>query len=273
MSDEETGSNEGAEVESAPSASFLDGVDSQFREDPSVSKFTNVNDLVKEHVNLQSLLGRKGVIVPNSDDSPDIWNKYRSEMGIPDSHEGYEIPPDQSNDVFQKLAEASFDANLTADQYTKVTNALSAWQDSADESMSKDAESIMEENLSSLRKEWGRSFEAKTNIGASALNKLTGGNPDRLASLQLSDGTQLGNDPAFIKMMAEIGSSFQEKGLLEGSNANHSAMSPEEAASKLSQIMADPEKSAILFSQDYHPSKDELVKERERLLSFAYPED
>ena len=50
-------------------------------------------------------------------------------------------------------------------------------------------------------------------------------------------------------------------------------MSPDEAQSKLSQLMADPEKSAILFSQEFHPSKEELVKERQRLLSFAYPQD
>ena len=74
-------------------------------------------------------------------------------------------------------------------------------------------------------------------------------------------------------MMAEIGNSFQEKGLLEGTNTNYGAMSPEEANAKLSQIMSDPEKAAILFSQEFHPSKQELVKERERLLSFAYPED
>jgi len=276
MNEETAESNEDGEVtevESAPTPSFLDGVDSQFREDPSVSKFNNVNDLVKEHVNLQSMLGRKGVIVPNAEDSPETWNKYKSEMGIPENQEGYEVPPDQSNDVFQRLAEASFNANLSSDQYDKIVNSFSSWQESADENLFKEAELTTEENISGLRKEWGRSFEAKTNIGASALNKLTEGNPDTLASIELSNGTQLGNEPAFIKMMAEIGNSFQEKGLLEGTNTNYGAMSPEEANAKLSQIMSDPEKAAILFSQEFHPSKQELVKERERLLSFAYPDN
>jgi len=71
--------------------------------------------------------------------------------------------------------------------------------------------------------------------------------------------------------MASMGDALQDKGLIEGAVVNNAAMSPDEAQSKLSMLMGDPEKAGILFSADFNPAKEALVKERERLLSFAYP--
>ena len=253
---------------------FLDVIDNQFREDPSISKFSNVNDLVKEHVNLQSLLGRKGVILPKEGDSEEIWNKYRSEMNVPSEFTGYlNEETSEENELLSHLAKVAHENNLSLDQYQNIIKGYESWQQEYDVISEKEINLKTNENINSLRKEWGRAFEAKTDIGASALNNLTNGNSEAIANMQLSDGTFLGNNPDFIRIMASVGETLQEKGLMEGITSNTSAMSPEEAQSKIAGMMADPEKAAILFSQDFHPSKEELVKERERLLSFAYPQD
>lgn len=253
---------------------FLDVIDNQFREDPSISKFSNVNDLVKEHVNLQSLLGRKGVILPKEGDSEEIWNKYRSEMNVPSEFSGYlNEETSEENELPSHLAKVAHENNLSLDQYQNIIKGYESWQQEYNVISEKEINLKTNENINSLRKEWGRAFEAKTDIGASALNNLTNGNSEAIANMQLSDGTFLGNNPDFIRIMASVGETLQEKGLMEGITSNTSAMSPEEAQSKIAGMMADPEKAAILFSQDFHPSKEELVKERERLLSFAYPQD
>lgn len=253
---------------------FLDVIDNQFREDPSISKFSNVNDLVKEHVNLQSLLGRKGVILPKEGDSEEIWNKYRSEMNVPSEFTGYlNEETSEENELLSHLAKVAHENNLSLDQYQNIIKGYESWQQEYNVISEKEINLKTNENINSLRKEWGRAFEAKTDIGASALNNLTNGNSEAIANMQLSDGTFLGNNPDFIRIMASVGETLQEKGLMEGITSNTSAMSPEEAQSKIAGMMADPEKAAILFSQDFHPSKEELVKERERLLSFAYPQD
>ena len=36
-------------VQDVAGSSFLDSVDDQYRSDPSISKFSNINDLAKEH--------------------------------------------------------------------------------------------------------------------------------------------------------------------------------------------------------------------------------
>lgn len=257
-----------------PVTGFLDSIDNQFREDPNISKFSNVNDLAREHVNLQSLLGRKGVILPKEGDSEDVWNKYRSEMNVPSDFNDYNKEGLlEEGELSLHLAKIAHENNLSVDQYQSIINGYDSWQEESDLNSEEEVNLKTSENIESLKKEWGRAFVAKTDIGASALNNLTNGNPDSIANIELSDGTFLGNNPGFVKILASIGETLQEKGLMEGIISNTSAMSPEEAQSKIASIMADPEKSAILFSQDFHPAKEELIKERERLLSFAYPQE
>ena len=195
-------------------------------------------------------------------------------MNIPSDSSGYfgDIKP-EDGELPSHIAKVAHNSNLSVDQYNEVMNGYEEWYGKVVESSKQEIEQITNSNIEGLKKEWGRAYDAKTDIGGSALNTLTKGNAEAIASIELSDGTALGNNPEFIKIMASMGEALQEKGLLQGANTNTSAMSPEEAQSKLSHLMADPEKSAILFSQDFHPSKEELVKERERLLSFAYPQD
>ena len=251
----------------------MDAIDAQYRDDPSISKFSNVNDLVKEHVNLQSLLGRKGVVVPKEGDPQEIWSKYRSEMGIPEDASGYIEGSDEQDELTSHLAEIAHRNNLSASQFKELLSGYANYYSGSLEKAEKEAESLTEENLASLKKEWGRSYEAKANIGSSALNTITNGSPDAIANIVLSDGTLLGNNPFFVKAMASVGEVLQEKGLLQGESVHTSAMSPDEAKARLSQLMGDPERSSILFSQDFHPMKEELVKERQRLLGFAYPNE
>tara|TARA_R110002020_G_scaffold35297_4_gene106668 strand:+ start:4452 stop:5288 length:837 start_codon:yes stop_codon:yes gene_type:complete len=273
MSEEES-SKESSEDSnnSEPSGNFLDGIESEYREDPSISKFDNLNDLAKEHVNLQSLLGRKGVIVPNENDSDDVWNKYRSEIGVPSSYEKYSIPDGAEEDsIHSRIAKKAHELNVSSDQYSEIMSQYDNWYNEIIESGEKEAESKTQENIDILKKDWGRAYDAKANLGATALNTITNGQPESVASIQLADGTLLGNNPDFIKAMASIGENMTEKGMLDGKSVNNSAISPEEAHSRLNEMMQDPEKFKILFSGDFHPSKEELVKQRQRLLSFAYP--
>lgn len=257
----------------ADSGSFLDGIDTSIRNDPNISKFKNVNDLAKEHVNLQSLIGRKGVVLPKEGDPDEVWSNYRKEMDIPNDSSEYIQGVQDIGEFESKLAEIAHESNMSKTQFDKILSGYSDYYESSSKHAEQEATVLTEENISSLKEEWGRAYDAKANIGSSALNSLTNGNPKKIAEIQLADGTVLGNNPEFIKIMASVGESYQEKGLLDGVQTSGAQMSPEEAQRKLSELMSDSEKQAILFNSDFHPAKEELVRERERLLKFAYPED
>lgn len=262
------------------SMSFLDSVEDEYRNDPSISKFKNINEMAKEHVNLQSILGRKGVVLPTEEDGAEIWNRYRKDMGIPDNHQnysksGFEAPEEigWDSDFESSIAEAAHKLNISDSQFSGLLNAYASGLKQSLEKNEQINQESSEKSRAQLKKEWGAAYEANVNIGINALSHLTNGSPKSIAEITLSDGSSLGNNTDFIKLMSSIGKQFQERGLINGESVNNSALSPEEAIKKLSALMADPEKSSILFNPDFHPSKEELVKERERLLSFAYPED
>ena len=279
MSEDLGGSVEAPVEVDESSNSFLDSVDDQYRSDPSISKFSSVNDLAKEHVNLQSLLGKKGIVVPGEDDGQEIWDRYRKDMGIPDSPETYtrsfegKTEDGWDHNIENSMAAAAHSANISDSQFNELLSAYSNTIKAAQESNAVEIGNMKEENDAALRKEWGSAYDAKINMGRLALNQMTNGSPNDLANVQLSNGSMLGDNPLFIKMMSSMGESLQEKGIIQGESVNQSAMTPEEAQNQLSALMADPEKSAILFSQDFNPAKGELVKQRERLLSFAFPSE
>ena len=277
---EDVGGLEEAPVETeSVSSSFLDSVEDQYRSDPSISKFSSINDLAKEHVNLQSLLGKKGVVVPGENDGQEIWDKYRNDMGIPDTPENYSRSFEGKSEanwdpnIENSMAAAAHAANVSDNQFNALLDAYAQSMKASQESAAVEIGNLNQQNDAVLRKEWGSAYDAKINMGRLALNQMTDGDPNSIANVQLSDGTMLGDNPLFIKMMSMMGESLQEKGIIDGGSVNQTAMTPDDAKNQLSQLMADPEKSAILFSQDFHPAKQELVKERERLLSFAYPQE
>lgn len=277
---EDVGGFEEAPVETeSVSSSFLDSVEDQYRNDPSISKFSSINDLAKEHVNLQSLLGKKGVVVPGENDGQEIWDKYRNDMGIPDTPENYsrsfegKSEANWDSNIENSMAAAAHAANISDNQFNALLDAYAQSMKASQESAAVETGNLNQQNDAALRKEWGSAYDAKINMGRLALNQMTDGDPNSLANVQLSDGTMLGDNPGFIKMMSMMGESLQEKGIIDGESVNQTAMTPDDAKTQLAQLMADPEKSAILFNQDFHPAKQELVKERERLLSFAYPQE
>ena len=74
------------------------------RSDPLIKGFDSPEALASEHRNLQSLIGRKGVIRP-ADDAPDShWEKFHNDMGRPATPgeyklEGFERPEGVGWDV------------------------------------------------------------------------------------------------------------------------------------------------------------------------------
>ena len=51
--------------------------------------------MVKEHVNLQSLIGKKGVIPPGEKDGAEAWERYYNQLGRPPRPELYQFAKPQ----------------------------------------------------------------------------------------------------------------------------------------------------------------------------------
>ena len=84
--------NGASNVQSRPSGANggdpLAALPDDLKSHPSLSAYRkgesfDLPGLVKEHVNLQSLIGKKGIVPPGEKDGPEAWDRYYNQLGRP----------------------------------------------------------------------------------------------------------------------------------------------------------------------------------------------
>ena len=70
---------------------WFNNIPQEYQERPSIAAFKDkgFEDFIKDYVNKDSLVGRKGVLLPKEDDDEDL-NRFYSELGRPETPENYE---------------------------------------------------------------------------------------------------------------------------------------------------------------------------------------
>lgn len=150
----------------------------------SLSKFKNVNDLIKAYDSANKLVGRKGVILPEANSSPEEVAAYRKAMGVPESPDGYakETMPDAIPEGIQwsdEIAKSYFEVAHKHNIPPSAMKALIALNLKHREfELQAQNESIMEtkqQGMSFLRHRWGVDFDRNLGIAQRAV-VLEGGN-------------------------------------------------------------------------------------------------
>ena len=103
-----------------------------------------------------------------------------------------------------------------------------------------------------------------------AFAAAAGGQSDSLRLLRLSDGTELGNHPDFIRMMAGLGEKISEDGLTGEKTSARFTMTPEEATREIASFRYE-NREAIQSAN--HPEHQESVARLGQLYAMAYPEE
>lgn len=274
---EENTENENVEI---PAGSWMDGIDDSYRSDPTISKHTDLNSLMKEHVGAQAMLGRKGLVIPKEGDDETVYSSYREALGVPTSAEAYTLEGFSPNESLQwdkdfqgVLNQVAHEESISDKGLARILSTYAEWAQGKIDGASGAASELTSAQLQTLKEEFGGTYEAKTGAAAAALNSLTSGDPGSVANQILSDGTKLGDNPGFIKVMAQVGASMAEKGLIGEKVVNTGGMTPEEAQKALDKLEGNRENFESIFNDPYSPDHKELVAERERLLQYAYPEE
>lgn len=61
------------------------------RTDPTLANIDSIERLAQDHVNAQSLLGRKGAVVPKEGDPPEMFDEFFKAAGRPEAPDGYDL--------------------------------------------------------------------------------------------------------------------------------------------------------------------------------------
>lgn len=238
------------------------------REHTALAPIQDIDNLAKAYVNASAMIGRDKIPIPGEHSTPEDWMDVYTRLGRPDSGDAYDLNAGENADADMMgwFKATAHDVGLNNTQAQKLV-------DSYNELLAKnvaeqpDLEQIRAGVETELRQEYGNALADRLKL-ANSVSREFGG--DELTEIQLSDGTLLGDNPAFIRAMVSAGEYIRER-LSEdkfvGVEKTDTSMTPQEAQEKLREI-EDPR--GPLWDRK-HPAHSQYVQDRNRIYEEIYP--
>ena len=238
--------------------SWKEAISEEFRQDPNIEKFTEIDALAKSYINATKMIGQDKVAVPNKNSTEDQWNEVYDKLGRPESPDKYSldvksdvVPLD--NGAVKQFAENAHKLGLSNKQAQGVLEFYKNSMEGTAQQSKVDTETAQVQAEQELRQEWGREFEnnvkkagalAKANINSDILD------------LELKSGIRVGDHPELIKGFAKIASMMSEDKIVspESDGANKSA----DIESEISTITNNTDGP---YWNKGHPDHDKVVQQ------------
>ena len=208
----------------------------EYKNHPSIQKFSDANGLAKSYLSLESLMGRDKIPVPKGEDDVNAWSMYNKAFNIPSSAEDYkfEIEGQEANlDEFKKLAHKYHLSNDVAQQLLNAhIEDFKQYENAKIQAFNAQAE----EATKALKAEWGLKYDENLKLAKNFLEKMS---ENKEEFEYFND--KIGNDVHFIKLLSKMGNSISEGSLggFEGQAVGFTK-TPAEAKAELDKIMNDP---------------------------------
>ena len=201
--------------------SWKEAISEEFRTNPNIEKFTEIDALAKSYINATQMIGQDKVAVPNKNSTEDQWNEVYDKLGRPESADKYAL--DIKSDVvpfddgaIKQFAENAHKLGLSNKQAQGVLEFYKNSMEGTAKQSQVDVETSQVQAEQELRKEWGREFESNVQrAGALAKANL---NTDIL-DLELKNGMRVGDHPELIKGFAKIASLLTEDKIISSDDA------------------------------------------------------
>ena len=244
MSEEQVAEVSAPEMEQEVAQSVEDwrsSIPEEIRSHRSLQHIGDVGALAKSYVHAQSMIGADKIPIPGKNSSPEVWNEVFTKLGRPVDPSGYELSTPENFEADEQMVDwfksTAHDLGLNGTQAAKLFDSYNNFVMSQEQMGQVDYEAAIAETEASLRQEWGQAFEDRLVFGKATVEQF--GDPD-LMEVQLADGTMLGDNPAFIKMMGDLGNYLQTQmgeDTLEGVRSV-GGITPDEAREQLAEVRA-----------------------------------
>jgi len=242
---------------STPST-WKDSISQEFREDPNISKFTEIDALAKSYINATRMIGQDKVAVPNQNSTDDQWSEVYDKLGRPESPDKYKldvksevVPLDDG--TIKSFAENAHKLGLNNKQAQGILEYYKNSMESSEQQARIDTETAQANAEAELRKEWGRSFDEnlKKAAGVAKANM-----DEKILNMELKDGTRLGDHPSVIKGFANIANLMSEDKMI--GTAEENSTSGRDYQSEISSIVNDRDGP---YWNKAHPEHDKVVQQ------------
>jgi hypothetical protein len=232
-------------------------ISEEFRNDPSIEKFTEIDALAKSYINATKMIGQDKLVIPTNNSTEDQWNEVYEKLGRPDSADKYALDINSEivsmdEGAVKSFAEQSHKLGLNNKQAQGILEFYKNNMEGTAQQSRIDTETAQTQAEQQLRQEWGRDFEGKVKqAGALAKANI---NPEVL-DMQLQDGTRIGDHPEIIKGFAKIAGMMSEDKILSSENENTDTS--KDIESEISAISND--KNGPYWNKN-HPDHDKTVQ-------------
>lgn len=247
----------------------LNALPTELRSATSLQNVSSFEDLVTQFDNSQKLIGKKGIILPDTEDPADV-QRYRTELGIPEEASGYDLssftPPEDipwSDDLQNAMVAHMHESGMTNEQVMGQLSKFSEFQKLEYEGSMDILRQHHDQSVEALKKEWGGKYDAMTDLSGRAIRKgeeMAGLPASAIFDLTLADGTKLGNSPAVNKFFAAMGEAMSEHTFVGGEKLTAPAgNTPNQASDEISRLRMDEGFMAAYTSRD-HPEHESAIR-------------
>jgi len=237
---------------------WKEAISEEFRNDPNIEKFTEIDALAKSYINATQMIGKDKVAVPNKNSTDDQWNEVYDKLGRPESADKYTlnaksevVPIDEQ--AIKQFAENAHQLGLNNKQAQGILEFYKNNMEGMAHQAKVDTETAQAQSTQQLRQEWGREFD--TNIKKAGALAKANMNPEIL-DMQLKDGMRLGDHPEIIKGFAKIAGMMSEDKIVSTESENVSSNTDVET--EISDIMNN--KDGPYWNRS-HPDHDKVVQQ------------
>jgi hypothetical protein len=220
-------------------------------------------ELAVGYRNLEKLVGHEKVPLPKGADDKDGWARVYDALGRPKSAEEYKLAlPEGADPAFAKAAAGKFhELGLNPSQAAALTDWWNGQAQSITQAQTQQQTQAVEEQLTSLKSEWGGAWDENVNLGQRAAREF-GLDQGKLAAMETALGTG-----ELLKFMARVGRGLTEHKFEGGQTTNSFGMTPDAAKARLGQLREDRE-----WSTKYLGGNADARAEMDRLMKIAYPQ-
>ena len=243
---------------STTQSTWKDSISEEYRKDPNIEKFTEIDALAKSYINATKMIGQDKLAIPTNNSTEEAWNEVYDKLGRPESAEKYSLDAKSKvvsldENAVKQFAETSHKLGLNNKQAQGLLEFYKQNMEGTAQQAKIDTETAQAQAEQELRSEWGREFDTKVKQ-ASSLAKAN--IKPEILDMTLSNGTRLGDHPEIIKGFAKIAGMMSEDKIV--STESESVQSNQSIQDEIDSIIND---KASPYWHKGHPNHDKQVQQ------------
>ena len=279
MAEEQQVAEAPVETGQAPSEDWKASLPEDIRDNQLIHNANSIESLAKTAIHAQSMIGADKLAIPGKWANEDDWNNVYTKLGKPEDAQGYKLEVKEGTQVDKDIeswyrglahkaglndrqANTIFQEYMAKEAELKAANAPPSPED---------VEIIKGEAEIALKKEWGKAFDTRMNEAKGVLTEFA---PKDFDQLLTKDGVPLGNDPVFIKTLANIGNYINSKlgeDKMVGSK-QQPQYTPADAEKEIAALRGDPRDGGPYWDKK-HPDHMRTVQQVQELMEYMHPEE